>query len=108
MCRTGYARWAPPWILLKRNRTVPVEGADPDLLERVGSGVDLITFTSPSTVRSFHELVGGKRPGRAAVIGPVTASTARDLGYPVAVEARPFTVPGLVDAIVDHFEGGLR
>ena len=93
-------------------RTVPVEGADPDLLQRIGSGVDLITFTSPSTVRSFHELVSGKHPGGAgagaAVIGPVTASTAHDLGYPVAVEARPFTVPGLVDAIVDYFDGGLR
>jgi len=86
-------------------RTVPVKGADPVLLERIGSGVDLITFTSPSTVRSFHELLGEKCPGRAAVIGPVTASMARDLGYPVTVEARPFTVPGLVDAIVEYFEG---
>ena len=83
----------------------PVEGADPELLERIGSGVDLITFTSPSTVRNFHGLLGRKHPGHAAVIGPVTAWTARDLGYEVVVEARSFTVTGLVDAIADHFEG---
>lgn len=86
-------------------RTVLVEGADPELLDRIGAGVDLITFTSSSTVRGFHELLGGKHPGPAAVIGPVTASTARDLGYGVSVEARSFTVKGLVDAIVGHFEG---
>jgi uroporphyrinogen III methyltransferase/synthase len=87
-------------------RTVPVKGTDPELLERIGNGVDLITFTSPSTVRNFHGLLGRKHPGHAAVIGPVTAWTARDLGYEVVVEARSFTVTGLVDAIVDHFEGG--
>src|SRR6266851_757371 len=39
----------------------------------------------------------------AAVIGPVTAGTARDLGITVSIEAQDYTVPGLVDAIVRHF-----
>jgi len=39
----------------------------------------------------------------AAVIGPVTAETARELGITVAIEAQDYTVPGLVDAIVRHF-----
>ena len=39
----------------------------------------------------------------AAVIGPVTAGTARELGISVAVEASEYTIPGLVDALVRHF-----
>jgi len=42
----------------------------------------------------------------AAVIGPVSAAAARELGYRVTVEADPFTVSGLVNAISGHFEGG--
>ena len=36
----------------------------------------------------------------------VTADVARELGYRVAVEADPFTIPGLVEAISSHFEEG--
>ena len=63
-----------------------------------------MTFTSPSTVRSFDRLVGGEIIASAAVIGPVTADAARELGYRVAVEADPYTIPGLVEAILRHFE----
>jgi len=85
-------------------RTIAVEAADPSVLEQLDQGVDLLTFTSPSTVRSFHRLVGGEVVANAAVIGPVTADAARELGYRVAVEADPFTIPGLVKAISNHFE----
>lgn len=69
--------------------------------------IDIVTFTSSSTVRGFAELVGpaATRSGRfaAAVIGPVTATTARELGMKVAVEAEAYTIPGLVDALARHF-----
>ena len=39
----------------------------------------------------------------AAVIGPVTAGTARELGITVAIEALDYTVPGLVAAIVRYY-----
>jgi len=87
-------------------RTVAVDEASPDVLEEISRGVDLVIFTSPSTVRSFHRLMGGEVVVDAAVIGPVTAEAARGLGYRIAVDAHPFTIPGLVDAIVSHFEGG--
>ena len=87
-------------------RTVFVEEAGPGILEQLEKGVDLVTFTSPSTVRSFHRLAGGQVVAAAAVIGPVTADAARELGYRVAVEAYPFTIPGLVEAISSHFEEG--
>lgn len=85
-------------------RTVAVEAASRAVLERLEKGADLVTFTSPSTVRSFHRLVGGGVVANAAVLGPVTAGAARELGYRVAVEANPFTIPGLVKAISSHFE----
>src|SRR2546426_206627 len=75
--------------------------------ELLAGRIDLVTFTSSSTVRGFVDLVG--RPaaasGRfaAAVIGPVTAGTARELGIAVAIEARDYTVPGLVSAIVRYY-----
>lgn len=87
-------------------RTVPVEDADPAVLEQIENGVDMVTFTSPSTVRSFQRLVDGEVVANAAVIGPVTADVARDLGYRVAVEADPFTIPELVGAISRYFERG--
>jgi uroporphyrinogen-III synthase len=64
----------------------------------------VITFTSSSTVRNFMSLLG-KRPAsfgniQFASIGPVTSSTLREFGLPVDLEAREFTIPGLVAAIV--------
>jgi uroporphyrinogen III methyltransferase/synthase len=67
--------------------------------------IDLITFTSSSTVRNFVELIGTEI-GEAIIasIGPITSATARELGLPVHVEAAEHTIPGLVSAI----EGYLR
>jgi uroporphyrinogen-III synthase len=65
----------------------------------------LVTFTSSSTARNFAELLG---PARArslknvqfASIGPVTSATLRELGLTAAIEAREFTMAGLIRAIV--------
>jgi uroporphyrinogen-III synthase len=64
-----------------------------------------ITFTSSSTVRNFVALLGSDEPAQAvhgislASIGPVTSATLRELGLPVGVEAKEFTIPGLVKAL---------
>ncbi len=64
----------------------------------------VVTFTSSSTVRNFVALLGARDARlneiRLASIGPVTSSTLRELGLRVDIEARKFTIPGLVDAIV--------
>src|SRR5271157_5059517 len=73
-----------------------------------------ITFTSSSTVRNFVALLG-LRSARAALkkpgphrgvhtvsIGPVTSTTLREFGLPVDIEAREYTIPGLVSAIVEQ------
>jgi uroporphyrinogen III methyltransferase/synthase len=64
--------------------------------------VDLITFTSSSTVRNFVDALDGALPDRVriACIGPITAQTARDLGLRVDIIAQEYTTRGLVDAIV--------
>jgi uroporphyrinogen-III synthase len=37
---------------------------------------------------------------KLASIGPVTSSTLRELGLPVDIEAKQYTIPGLIHAIV--------
>ncbi len=45
----------------------------------------------------------GGRP-KIACIGPITSQTARELGLDVGIEAKEFTIDGLVEAIVQHEE----
>lgn len=68
----------------------------------VGS-VDLVTFTSSSTVRYFVESVGLDAARRARIVsmGPITSETARTMGLQVAVEARDSTIDSLVDAVIE-------
>lgn len=86
-------------------RTVPGAG-DAVVLERLRAGeADAVTFTSSSTVRQFARLTDGiDLSGIAvAVIGPVTAATARELGMAVSVEPAEYTVPALVWALGAYF-----
>jgi len=67
----------------------------------------IITFTSPSTASNFAALLGSDlnhavKEVALASIGPVTSSRLRELGLPVAIEAREFTIPGLVRAIAQY------
>lgn len=87
-------------------RTLPAQ-PDPDGLIELRHGVDVITFTSSSTVRNFIALVGQAAISSntlIACIGPITANTARKLGLRVDIVAAEYTMDGLVAALVDHFE----
>ncbi len=63
---------------------------------------DWITFTSSSTVQNFVSVANPDvlNGVRVASIGPITTRTAREAGIAVDVEARKFTIDGLVDAMV--------
>lgn len=92
--------------LVAAYQTVPDGRGGGELARRIIDGeIDWITFTSSSTVRNFVRLVGREaaacRRFHGAVIGPITAQTAREAGIEVAVEATEYTVPGLVRALVD-------
>jgi uroporphyrinogen-III synthase len=75
---------------------------------------DVITFTSSSTAKNFVQLLGSagrsrndQRPSKLkevslASIGPVTSGTLRELKLWVDIEAREYTIPGLVQAIVTN------
>lgn len=68
--------------------------------------IDVITFTSSSTVRHFMRWLSGHLSAQLpliACIGPVTAQTAREHGLDVQIEAATFTIGGLVAAIVDYY-----
>ncbi len=65
---------------------------------------DFITFTSSSTVKNFLDLLGKNNRAlltgsKLASIGPVTSATMRELDLPVDIEAREYTIPGLVATI---------
>lgn len=85
-------------------RSVPdVEGAAELRRRLAGGGVDVVTFTSPSTVDAFVDAVGAELGDvLVAAIGPVTAAAARRHGLRVGVEAGDHTVLGLVEALVRH------
>jgi len=72
--------------------------------------VDVITFTSSSTVRNFVRLFGGRKLGEIArgstiaCIGPITAATVEELGGRADIVADQFTVKDMLRAIVEHFQ----
>jgi uroporphyrinogen III methyltransferase/synthase len=80
---------------------------DPSAVETLRSGVDVITFASPSSVKSFMNVLvecgldASDFPGNPliACIGPVTASAVREAGLPVHVEAKEHTISGLINAL---------
>ncbi|NLC77659.1 MAG: uroporphyrinogen-III C-methyltransferase [Clostridia bacterium] len=70
--------------------------------------IDLVTFTSSSTVRNFVAALPPEEKEplmegvRVASIGPITTKTARELGLEVDISAREYTIEGLVKAILEH------
>ena len=91
-------------------RNVPVKGVGDLAKNAFHDGVDVVTFTSSSTVRNLVDMLDGDRSALdssfIACIGPVTAATCRELGLRVDLEASEHTVEGLVDALTGHFAGG--
>lgn len=89
--------------------TVIPEESREALNSALSSGrIDMVTFTSSSTCRNFHELlddkgIAGTLP--CASIGPITSETAHELGFDVRIEAGSFTIDGLVEAIKDYYRG---
>jgi len=83
-------------------RTLPESADATDLRARLeGNEIDWLTFTASSTVRNYVTLMGSYvGRARVAVIGPITAETARELGLRVDLEASEYTIGGLVDALV--------
>ncbi|MDP9021268.1 MAG: uroporphyrinogen-III synthase [Actinomycetota bacterium] len=81
--------------------TAPPERLTPGVADRLAADIDLLAFTSSSTVRNFVRLVGDLPwRGRVVTIGPVTSTTCRELGIEVAEEAARHDLDGLVEALI--------
>ena len=71
--------------------------------------IDLITFTSSSTVKNFRKLLPSENLKTLmagvtiASIGPITAETAKKLGFEVHIVAKSFTIEGLCEAICEYY-----
>lgn len=87
-------------------RTVRPAGLAAELRERLDGGVDIVTFTSSSTVQHFVEALGEGEAAQAldgvcvACIGPITADTARRYGLAPSCVAAEYTIDGLVQALI--------
>jgi len=89
-------------------QTVPAREDITRAKQLIGSGeIDVITFTSSSTVSSLISAFGKEFPSmngsRIACIGPKTAENARKAGLSVDMVASEQTIPGLVAAIEEYF-----
>ncbi|GMB07445.1 uroporphyrinogen-III synthase [Thermolongibacillus altinsuensis] len=72
--------------------------------------LDVITFTSSSTVRNFMELLDGcpldqwLKDVAIACIGPITKQTAHELGMRVDICPHTYTIDGMIEAMNDYFK----
>jgi uroporphyrinogen III methyltransferase/synthase len=83
---------------------------DPDIYRMLlEKRIDVVTFTSASTVKNFVQIFGAEQAPdllnatKVASIGPVTAEAAEQYGIKTAIMPREYTIPALVEAIVAHF-----
>ncbi len=83
------------------------EVADDYIIQTFNAGIDMITFTSSSSVEALVELVSPLHipleKFSVACIGPHTADTARHHGLKVDVIAKPFTLDGLISELVKYY-----
>ena len=76
--------------------------------------IDAVTFASASAVRNFVAMLGQDQAADllkstvVASIGPVTAEAAQQLGVLTTVMPERYTIPDLVDALVEHFTATVR
>lgn len=92
-------------------QTVQLEYSQDQLGELFNNGrIDMITFTSPSTVTNFLALFEGTSiyeeisKTEVACIGPITAQKATEVGLKVTIVPDEYTVDALVRAIVEFYE----
>ncbi len=91
-------------------KTVKAEGNAEELRELFkAKKVQMVTFTSSSTVNNFVELLGKENLASlmedviVASIGPITAKTAEKHGLTSQIMPQDYTIPALVEAIEEWF-----
>ena len=90
-------------------KTVLATDGDNIVLDKLKDGeVDIVTFTSASTVKNFVKIIGEdnlsafKDNVQFASIGPITNESAEEMDIEISIKAEEYTIPGLVQAIVEN------
>ena len=91
----------------------PPQGRKEELRRQLEEGiVDMVTFTSSSTVRNFLTMVDAKDDKELrellgdvsiAAIGPITAKTVTDNGLQVDTQPEEHTIPAMVRSILGYY-----
>ena len=88
--------------------TVPELDGGEEIAKRLTNGeIDLVTFTSSSTVKNLVKLLGNISPlqhTKIACIGPVTAETVHSFALEPDMIASTYTIDGLVACIKENFK----
>ena len=92
---------------------VPPQGRREELRAELESGtIDMVTFTSSSTVRNFLTMVDAKDQEELerlmdgvsiAAIGPITAKTIANSGLKVDVQPEQYTIDAMVQKIIGYY-----
>ncbi len=94
-------------IAVYRTEPVKIEEAQMARIKAMlqGAQIDVVAFTSSSTVRHFLGLLEDPSLLKGAIIvciGPITAATAQELGLKVNIVAREHTIEGLIQATIEE------
>ncbi|MFN3153529.1 uroporphyrinogen-III C-methyltransferase [Bremerella sp.] len=81
-----------------------VTETSPDVQRQIeGSGFDWVIVTSSAIARATAQLVPeAMKNSNIVSISPITSDTIRELGYEVTVEAKVYTMDGIVQAILAY------
>jgi uroporphyrinogen-III synthase len=88
--------------------TVSNEEIKNTLQTALQDGIDLLTFTSPSTIDAFIELAEERQTYidlPAACIGTTTENHAKEKGFQHTIVPTHFTIEGMLEAMSDYFQG---
>ena len=96
------AGWQVHQVVAYQSMDVP--SANPHVVQQMDEGqIDWTTVTSSGIAHSLVRLFGERlKRTRLASISPVTTATLEELGFPPAVEAQEYTIPGIVSAILNY------
>jgi uroporphyrinogen-III synthase len=101
-------------VTVYRTQKPKQENVDELRTMAVNGTIDVITFTSPSTVKNFAALFTSiemrelKKRTKVAVIGPVTAEAAEAVGLTVDIVAEQSSVDALLQSLLKYFQSNMR
>jgi len=102
------AGWTVDVVAAYETRSPPAEAVEALVRQLEAGTIDVVTFTSSSTVDNLCDLLGSRAVSllagpKVASIGPITTETARGRGLRVDVTAAQYTVLGLIQALAASY-----